>query len=44
MPDVPDSAIHRALLNPGKPVLAKWMLGQTGEGALPVYILLRQIG
>jgi hypothetical protein len=44
MPDIPDSAIHRALLNPGKPVLAKWMLGQTGEGALPVYILLRQIG
>ena len=44
MPDVPDSAIHRALLNPGKPILAKWMLGRTGEGALPVYILLRQIG
>jgi hypothetical protein len=44
MPDIPDSAIHRALLTPGKPVLAKWMLGRTGEGALPVYILLRQIG
>lgn len=43
-PDIPDSAIHRALLTPGKPVLAKWILGRTGESALPVYILLRQIG